>query len=170
VLRILLRGGTRFWLRAAASGAAVALVIGMPTVLIENSFFRRMTPTSPWQYVAWMAGALLSGMVLSASHLPGASCRPGGRALAGGGLTYLAVGCPICNKVVVALLGVSGALHYFAPIQPLLGVLGIAVLLLTLRAAIHTIALGSPPLPKQNAALPRPPLERSRAPSSGRWE
>ena len=34
-------------------------------------------------------------------------------------LAFLAVGCPLCNKVVVLLLGASGALTYFEPIQPL---------------------------------------------------
>jgi hypothetical protein len=38
------------------------------------------------------------------------------------------VGCPICNKIVVALLGVSGALGVWAPVQPILAVLSLALL------------------------------------------
>ena len=38
-----------------------------------------------------------------------------------GAVTYLAVGCPVCNKVVLVALGTSGALSWFAPVQPLLG-------------------------------------------------
>ncbi|MGI8712205.1 MAG: hypothetical protein ACR2NR_03285 [Solirubrobacteraceae bacterium] len=44
-------------------------------------------------------------------------------------LAGLAVGCPICNKVVVAAIGVTGALSYWAPLQPVLGVASILVLL-----------------------------------------
>lgn len=43
-------------------------------------------------------------------------------------LSAFAVGCPICNKLVVALIGVSGALSYWAPLQPILGLLSIGIL------------------------------------------
>lgn len=33
-----------------------------------------------------------------------------------------AVGCPACNKIAVILLGTSGALNLWAPVQPVLGV------------------------------------------------
>lgn len=39
-----------------------------------------------------------------------------------------AVGCPICHKLVVAALGISGALTYVAPVQPLRGVIGVGLL------------------------------------------
>jgi len=41
----------------------------------------------------------------------------------------LAIGCPVCNKLVVGLLGVSGALSVWAPIQPALAVLSVGALL-----------------------------------------
>jgi hypothetical protein len=40
--------------------------------------------------------------------------------------------CPICNKLVVLALGVSGALSYFAPIQPVLGLASVALLIYAL--------------------------------------
>lgn len=132
------QAGPGFWLRASVWAVIAALATGVPTVLIANSFFRRMTPTSEWQYVAWVAAALLAGMVLATRRLPGADCRVEGRTLAGGGLAFLAVGCPICNKVVVALLGVSGALSYFAPMQPLLAVASIGVLIFTLHRILRS--------------------------------
>jgi hypothetical protein len=98
----------------------IGVAIGVPTVLIENSFFKRMTPTSGWQYVAWVVVALLTGLVMAARHLPRSNCRVEGKALAGGGLAHLAVGCPICNKIVVPL-----ALNYFPPVQPLLALLSV---------------------------------------------
>ncbi|MEU3550893.1 hypothetical protein [Streptomyces longwoodensis] len=50
------------------------------------------------------------------------------RALLGGIGSTLAVGCPICNKLVVLAIGVSGALSYWAPLQPVLAVASLALL------------------------------------------
>ncbi len=36
-----------------------------------------------------------------------------------------AIGCPVCNKLVVLALGFSGALAYFEPIQPALALAGL---------------------------------------------
>ena len=41
---------------------------------------------------------------------------------------HFAVGCPICNNLVVALIGSGETLRYWAPLQPVLGVLSIALL------------------------------------------
>jgi threonine/homoserine/homoserine lactone efflux protein len=51
----------------------------------------------------------------------------------GTALTYFAVGCPVCNKVVLLALGSSGALTWFQPAQPLLQVAGLALLAWALR-------------------------------------
>ena len=56
---------------------------------------------------------------------------------------FLAIGCPICNKVVVALLGVSGALSVFAPIQPIIGAASIALLAGSLAWRLRDRALSA---------------------------
>lgn len=130
-----------FWIEATAWSVFAAIAIAIPTVLIANSFFRRMTPTRWWDYVFLALSAPLIGITLAARRLPGsAQCRTDSRTIAGGSLTYLAVGCPICNKVVVALLGASGALTYFAPIQPILGGIAVGLLLYSLMSALSTSA------------------------------
>ncbi|MEU0171427.1 hypothetical protein ABZ214_39275 [Streptomyces iakyrus] len=60
------------------------------------------------------------------------------RALIGGVLSAFAVGCPICNKLVVLALGVSGALSYWAPAQPVLGVASVALLTYALVRRLRT--------------------------------
>ncbi len=35
---------------------------------------------------------------------------------------------PVCNKLVLVLLGASGAMSYWAPLQPLLAVLSVGLL------------------------------------------
>jgi hypothetical protein len=152
-MAVLRNAGVRFWLQAMGWATTVGLAIGIPTVLVPNSFFRRMTPVRPWDIALWVVAAALVGITLAARKLPGArNCRIEGRALGGGGLTYLAVGCPICNKVVVALLGVSGALSYFAPIQPILGVTGLVLIVVALRAALRAAA--SRPTDRESVIAP----------------
>jgi hypothetical protein len=41
---------------------------------------------------------------------------------------FLAIGCPVCNKLALVLLGTSGALSIWAPLQPVIG--GASLLLL----------------------------------------
>lgn len=88
-------------------GTAAALVMGVPTGIVETSFYHRMTPVTWWDYRVWAPSA---------------------------------EGCPICNKLVVSLIGVSGALSYWAPLQPVLEVPSIELLttglVVPLRGAI----------------------------------
>ena len=122
----------RQWLVAAAVTAVTALLTGLPTDIIPNSFYLRMTPILWWNYPVWAATAVLAGLAF-ATYV---RARPAGSSVgataSGGLLSFFAVGCPICNKLVVALIGVSGALSFFAPIQPYLALAGLALLVLSL--------------------------------------
>ncbi len=51
-------------------------------------------------------------------------------------LSVFAVGCPVCNKLVVLALGMSGATAYFAPVQPLLGFLSVGLFGYALRVRL----------------------------------
>jgi hypothetical protein len=63
--------------------------------------------------------------------------RPARLASMGGLLGFLAIGCPVCNKLVVVALGTTGALSWFAPIQPVLAVASVAVLAVALRTRLR---------------------------------
>jgi hypothetical protein len=98
--------GTRRWDVALAGTMVIALAIALPTELIPNPVFDRMTPTIWWNYPVWFATAALSGLLL-ATYVrddPVAD-RPSRRGGLGGLLAFLAVGCPVCNKLVVVALG-----------------------------------------------------------------
>ena len=121
------------WLVASAATTVAALAMGIPTGVVRTSLYRRMTPVAWWDYPVWAASAILLGLLIAtyvrARPVPSGG---GGRALGGGLLATFAIGCPICNKIVVALIGVSGALDYWAPLQPVLGLSSIALLLIAL--------------------------------------
>lgn len=130
-----------FWRQASAWALGIAVVIGIPAVLIPNDFFRRMTPVRWWNFVLWGVTAGLSGALLAARSLRGAAhCKVERQSLLGCTLTFLAVGCPICNKIVVGLIGISGALGYFAPLQPVLGTISICVVAVALHQALQKVA------------------------------
>lgn len=119
----------RYLAWSAGATLLVALLLGIPTDVVPNPWFTRMIAAEPFNYLFWIVTSALGGALLATRVLPQAdgAGRPMGASLGTGALGLLAVGCPICNKLVVALLGSSGALTYFAPLQPVLG--GVAVLL-----------------------------------------
>lgn len=125
---------TRRWLATAVVAGLAALAMGVPTGIIHTNLYRRMTPVLWWNYPVWAVSALLIGM-LAATYI--ARDIQASAPLTGGILSTLAVGCPICNKLVVATLGISGALNVWAPIQPWLGVGSVLLLAYALRRRLN---------------------------------
>ena len=124
-------------------GLAAALVStavqAIPTAVIPNPFFVRMTPVRPQDYAFLGVSSLLIGVIFSTFGLRKGTVSCQNRVFGGGLLSTLAIGCPICNHVVVALIGISGALIYWAPLQPAVGVTAVVVLLLTLHKRLQAI-------------------------------
>ena len=118
---LLFRLGPRYVLLAIGISALLLVVLAIPTAIIANPLFSRMTPVEPEQYAFWLATGLITGALLATYAEPGFRHGLAGRSVGAGMLGVFAIGCPICNKLVLALLGASGALTYFAPLQPLLG-------------------------------------------------
>ncbi|MFG2018866.1 hypothetical protein [Actinomadura geliboluensis] len=126
----------RRWAFAAAGAAGAALLVGAPTDVIPNPLFGRSVPVQWWNYPVLAVTAVLSGLVLAtyAGRPSGAGRRLGPL---GGLLSFFAIGCPVCNKAVLLLLGTSGALTIWAPLQPAVAVLSIALLAV---AAVRRLA------------------------------
>lgn len=140
-MAVLLR--PRILLTALGGTVVSALVIGIPTDVVANPWFQRMTPIEPEQLAFWSLTSVLTGFLIATYLLP----VPGGIAASGAGgglLGVLAVGCPICNKAVVALLGVSGALNVFAPLQPVLGAAGVLLVATALMLRLRAFSRGCP--------------------------
>lgn len=143
----------RTWIIAATASTAVALVVGAATVLIPNPVFGREIAPVWWNYPVWLTTSVLSGMLL-ATYMRGGSDadtadaaegeRSGRLGLVGTIIAWFAVGCPVCNKIALLALGYSGALTWFAPLQPVLAVAALALtgvaLVLRLRGEIACIA------------------------------
>lgn len=140
----------RRWATAAGAGALVALAIGLPTDVIPNPVFGRPIEVTWWSYPALALTAVLGGL-LAATYVrePGVGAagraevlddvdRPGRVGGFGGLLAFFAVGCPVCNKLVVVAIGTTGARQWFEPLQPLLALASIALLAWALRVRLRS--------------------------------
>ncbi len=128
-------------------------MIGLPSDLIENPIFGRPVPIRTIDYVIWAVTSLLIGLVfairptpVTAEHVADDEQQQS-RAIWGGFVSFLAVGCPVCNQLVVAAVGASGALSWWAPVQPAVGLAAVGLLLWALKKRLDTYELTSCPLP-----------------------
>lgn len=121
---------TRRWLVAAAAALLFALVVAIPTDLIDNPVFGREIPPTWWSWPALVVSSVLGGLLVATYVNPVTSDQPAQRrgGYAGGLLTFFAVGCPVCNKLVLLALGSAGAITWFEPVQPLLQVVAVVLL------------------------------------------
>ncbi len=152
----LLQWPARRWWFAAVASVAVALAVGLPTDVIPNPVFGRPVPVTWWSYpvlaVTAVLGGLLAATYVSLPKPNGSSTgsrfaaapddaieldRPARTGGLGGALSFFAVGCPVCNKLVVIALGTVGARRWFEPIQPYLAALSIVLMVVALRARLR---------------------------------
>lgn len=127
--------------RAALAALGTFLLIGIPTDILPNPVFGREIPVRWWEYPVLAATVLLTaawfgirsareaGVGSAAGHPAGAepSERPA-LVTVGVATAWFAVACPVCNKIVLILLGTTGALGVWAPLQPWLAALSLILL------------------------------------------
>ncbi len=167
----------RFLLWTLAWTAVALVAFGVVSAIIPNPVFGRSVPPEPFAIVVWAVAAPLMGLLGATYTAPvaaaatagpvqlgpaaGAVGAPAGLAGAGArdgsllgtlaGLgAFLAIGCPLCNKVVLIVLGASGAMSIWAPIQPILGAVSVALLAATVAWRLRRRAAGDAcPIPVQ---------------------
>lgn len=128
----------RLLLASIGLGVAVLVVLGLGTGIIPNPVIGRMLAPEPFAVATWVTSALLAGFILATYLVPRAVAAPavelatvrdGSTAgTIGGFAAFIAIGCPLCNKVALLLLGASGAMSYFAPVQPYIAAVSLALL------------------------------------------
>lgn len=145
-----------------------AAAYGLVAAIIPNPVFGRQVPPEPFAYAVWLLSAPLMGIIGATYSSPWASATTplvlldgassastGGAVVATvpderpawlGGIAsfgaFLAIGCPVCNKLALLLLGTSGALSVWAPIQPILGAVSLGLLLATVAWRLRLRARG----------------------------
>jgi hypothetical protein len=138
--------GARSWLAAIGAAALTAVAIGVPTDVLPNPWFTREVDVRPLDYGFLALTSAFTGALIATYTLPSTSPDVAGRraGLGAGVLGWFAIGCPVCNKLVVLLLGSSGALTYFAPLQPVLGVLAVGLAATGLAVRLRGFFAGCP--------------------------
>ena len=135
----------RRWYAAVLSGLGIGFLIALPTAVIPNPIFGRAIETTWWSYPTVFFSAILGGLLIATYvresinddeiEVKGTdtSLRIG---TLGGFITFFAVGCPVCNKLVLLALGSSGAISWFAPVQPFLAVISLLFMLWALNVRL----------------------------------
>jgi hypothetical protein len=160
----------KFRVHAVLWAVLSALAYGLVAAIIPNPVFGRQIPPESFAVAVWLLSAPLMGVIGATYSSPWAAATTplvilgpegSGRTAAArvdderatwlGGVAsfgaFLAIGCPVCNKLALLLLGTSGALSIWAPIQPMLGAASLVLLAATavwrlrLRASGATCAI-----------------------------
>ena len=136
----LLTWSAKRWIVAISVGLLTFFVIAIPTAVVQNPVFGREIGVTSWSVTVIVVSSILTGL-LTATYVKNEFSDENPRQLKIGGagalLSYFAVGCPVCNKLALVALGYSGAIQYFAPIQPYLAFAGIALLMYSLRMRLN---------------------------------
>ena len=110
----------------------IFLAFGTVTVLIKNPFFIRMTPIHWYDYLFLILTSTLSGAYIGLWYYAKNNKNLNSKCdyVAGSGAVggFFSFSCAICNKLLIWLIGLSGVVAYFMPLQPILGVISIAIL------------------------------------------
>lgn len=144
--------GPRLLLTGLGLSVAVLLAFGLGTAIIPNPVIGRMLAPEPFAVATWVASAPLAGFTLATYLVPKAGSGPVVELSAGrdgsaagtiGGLAaFLAIGCPLCNKAALVLLGASGTMSFFAPAQPFIALASLGLLSATLLWRLDLRARG----------------------------
>lgn len=145
----------RRWWSAAVAAVITVIVVAVPTDMIDTPLFTRDIPVTWWAWPVLIINGMLAGLV-AATYVARRDAPPrnvaekgtdpdgaeaparssaarrrdtGGKfGTVGAFATFFAVGCPVCNKLVLIALGYTGAIQFFEPIQPYLALGAIALL------------------------------------------
>ncbi len=133
----------RRWWAALIFGLGIAVIIALPTAVIPNPIFGRAIETTWWSFPTVIITGILGGLLVATyvrepSDAPKAEDNDEKDAALrwgtiGGFVSFFAVGCPVCNKLVLLAIGASGAVSWFAPIQPFLALASIAFMVWALN-------------------------------------
>ena len=143
-----LRLDRRFLAWTVAWALASLVTFGLVAAIIPNPVFGRQIPPEPFAIGVWLLSAPLMGLLgatyaaparptaadalpmqFDIDHADDAGQRQGSVLGTVGSVgAFLAIGCPVCNKIALVLLGTGGAMTVFAPIQPLIGAASLALL------------------------------------------
>lgn len=124
--------------KAILFGALTFLLSGVVTALIPNPIFARMVTITWLDYFFLLTTSILAGQlyyIYSKKQKNCVDCKVGVGSMF---LGIFSFSCPICSKLVVALLGYSFAINVLDPLRPILGLISLFLLLFINRELIFS--------------------------------
>lgn len=120
---------TKYTLIAVGLSTLFFIIMGTPTALVPNPFIQyvRMIEPTLLDYFFLVTTSIMLAVLISLK-LYFKSEKMGVKELVGGGAGFVAFSCPICNVLLVALLGGATIMAFIEPLRPALGVASIAIL------------------------------------------
>jgi len=124
-----MEGRMKYGMIGAGSAIGLFFLFGIPTDLIPNPWFIRMIGRNILDYIFLVSSSVLLGAYIG-MHLykKNASKKCNAVTYSGGIGSFLAFGCPICNKVLVLLFGATALMTYLEPYRPVLGLVSTTLL------------------------------------------
>lgn len=120
---------------ALGFGILAFLILSIPTAVIRNHFFFRMTPTYWFDYIFLVVNSVLIGLYFASTYTSSKpeACVVEKKSMFAQGLAFLGIACPICNKLLVYIFSATFLMTFLEPIRPYIS-LASAILLLWLVA------------------------------------
>lgn len=115
-----------------AAAILISLFIGIPTDIIANSKYMRMTPATDLDTFFLISASLLFGTYIGLSSYVRIAkkrkivSRKSG--IVGAFGSFFAVACPICIIFLVWIFGASFLMKYYDPLRPVIGFFSIGLI------------------------------------------
>jgi len=113
------------WLAGIAVALGMFALLGTVAALWENPIFIRMIPADGWETGLLAILSVISGLYVVIRR-PFCSNKA---ANTGGIVGFIAVACPICNKILMLVFGGELLLSYFDPIRIHVALIGVILTL-----------------------------------------
>jgi len=119
----------KYWLIGVASSITLFFLLGIPTDVVPNPWFMRMIEVTTLDYVFLTTSSVLLGAYIGIHYYKKHTATKCEVAAYSGGIgSFLAFGCPVCNKILILLFGATALMTYLEPYRPFLGFTSVAVL------------------------------------------
>ncbi len=103
-----------------AFGALAILVLGIPTAVIRNHFYFRMTPAFWFDYVFLVVNGALIGLYFAITYTSTQpeACKVEKKSIFASLLALFGIACPICNQILLLIFSTTFLLSFLEPIRP----------------------------------------------------
>lgn len=111
-------------------GAIALLILGIPTAVIKNSLYVRMTPIYWFDYIFLILNSMLIGLYFASTYTSKKPriCEIEKTSIFAQVLSFLGIACPICNKILLFVFGTTFLLTYLEPIRPYVSLISTIIL------------------------------------------